>query len=273
VAAIPDEILMAYADGALDKEARARVEAVLFQDADARRRVEIFRFTGASLSEPFKPVMEEAVPLRLVNFVLDYAKRKPDPAKRLAKKPSTWISWLTPQNQAGGWQFAAASVAVLAVGAGAGWVLRGEFVPSPDRQELAALSGGQILAKGPLQQILEAAPSNREVRVGGWLQDSTVVRVDLTFRNTSGSYCREYQMAVPAAGDFTGLACRTGQGQWTIQVHTGGGGLAGTAQPAPAGRAQGVDPAKILDPVIDRIMAGDALSKTEEEAAIAKGWQ
>jgi len=266
VDALPDELLMAYADGALDKETRARIEALLHQDSRARRRVAIYSVTGAPLSEIFDPVMEEAVPERLMNFVYDFGTPKPGPGKSWTRKLSAAKGWLTPQPGAASWQLAAALVLALAAGSSAGWVLHDELAPGRDQQELAALSQGEIIARGSLARILETAPGNREARLGGWLQESTIVRVNLTFKNKSGGYCREYEMAVPASGNFAGLACRTAAGQWAVQVHVGYGAKPLGSAIIPAGRA------RVLDPVIDRMIDGDALGKPEEETVIARHW-
>jgi surface antigen len=266
VAALTDEILMAYADSVLDKDTAARVEVLLHQDPEARRLVDIYRITGTPISNVFEAKLEEPVPAHLVNFVLEYGAEKPaSPANRWTGKLMAFRDWLVPQTQAVSWQFAAASAAALVVGTGAGWVLHGALTEGPDQRELAAMTQGQILAKGSLQEIFDSTPSGQDVRIAGWVRDSTVIRVDFTFKNTSGGYCREYQMAVPGSGNFAGLACRSANGPWAVEMHLPQGGKADS--PVIAG------PVKMLDPLIERVIDGDALGRKDEDEVIARGWK
>jgi anti-sigma factor RsiW len=67
---IPDELLMAYADGELNDaehaSERAKVEAAIKADADVGRRVEQHRALRARLSTSFDRVLDEPVPDRLI---------------------------------------------------------------------------------------------------------------------------------------------------------------------------------------------------------------
>ena len=58
-AAIDDETLMAYADGALDAVAAARVAARASGDRDTAARIAMFRQTGAMARAAFAPVLDE----------------------------------------------------------------------------------------------------------------------------------------------------------------------------------------------------------------------
>ena len=74
MAEVTDELLMAYADAddALSPLQRAKVEAFLQAHPSARRRIEIFRATGAPLSRLYGRPMAEPVPAHLKDFVLNY---------------------------------------------------------------------------------------------------------------------------------------------------------------------------------------------------------
>ena len=73
VAKVTDEMLMAYADGALALLLRGpRWKLSCRTDPEARRRVEIFRATGAPLSKLYGQPMSEPVPAHLRDFVLNY---------------------------------------------------------------------------------------------------------------------------------------------------------------------------------------------------------
>jgi hypothetical protein len=286
VAAFTDEMLMAYADGALDAEAGARIAALIKADPEARARVLLFRATGKELSCLCEGVLREPVPAHLTQFVMTYGKgRAASPAqKRLAlagparlslapaasslrrvRLTSLWAGLrerLIPEG-GGGWQLAAASaLALIVAGAGAGFLLRdqdGGLGPG-----LSVLRQGQILASGPLHQVLESLPSNEE-RAAGSTKGATAVRAVLTFRTKEGGYCREYELAT-AQGQFGGLACRQAGGDWAVEVHA--------AQQAQAtGMHHPVGHGERLDQLVDGRMEGDAFGEAEEKAAIKNGWK
>ncbi|MGA7328424.1 MAG: hypothetical protein WBX25_29015 [Rhodomicrobium sp.] len=263
MAALTDKTLMAYADDVLDGETRRSVEVVLRTDAASRRRVEMFRQTGARLADLYRKPMLEPVPSHLIDFVMGYGK---EDERSSIRRPNVWnlSAWrerfaFAPMH----WQAAAAAVAVFFAGAGAGWVLHSGGA-GDGGQRLTALERGQIFAEGPLQQVLNAVPSGQDVRISGSAQDSTVVRATLTFKNKEGGYCREYELANANEERFSGLACRTNGGKWAIRVHVQEGGktvLAGGARQ------------HALDTVVDGLINGDALGKKQEEAVIAKDWK
>lgn len=279
MAAFTDEILMAYADGALDAGTRAQIAAALKADAGARARVAMFRATGKELSSLYEGVLREPVPGHLIEFVMDYGKgREESPAlksktpaasslgrafvpARRPRLPSLWAALadrLIPQGA--GWQLVAASAAALTVGMSAGFLLRGEGGSGPS---LAVLRQGQLLASGALKHVLESLPSNEE-RAAGSTQGSVAVRAVLTFRTKEGGYCREYEMA-GAEGQFQGLACRQAGGQWAVEAHV--------AQGAAAKGTHAVAHGEVLDKIAESRMEGDAFGQSEEKAALKRGWK
>jgi len=288
VAAFTDEILMAYADGALDAEAGARIAALIKADPAARARVSMFRATGKELSGLYEGVLREPVPAHLADFVMNYGKEgqaRPAPAglaylnlapRRPARNAASslsgrqrlmglWAGWrerLIPEGVAGWHLAAAASALVLTVGAGAGFLLRdqdGGLGPG-----LSVLRHRQILARGTLYQVLETLPSNEE-RAAGSSQGAAAIRAVLTFRTREGGYCREYEMAT-AQGQFQGLACRQAGGEWAVEAHAAQKAQASGA-PHPVGHGEQ------LDKAVDRRMEGDAFGAADEEAAIKNGWK
>lgn len=107
---ISENDLHAYVDGALDPARLAEVEAHLAADQEAARRVAAWRRQKEGLHALFDPVLAEPVPARL----LERPPERP-PLLRMA-----------------------AVVAWLAVGAVAGWALRGAGpVPAPHAVPLA----------------------------------------------------------------------------------------------------------------------------------------
>lgn len=290
MAALTDEILMEYADGVLDGETRARIEALLLNDKESRRRVEIFRATGAALSPLYGKPMHEPAPARLVDFVLQFNTESVSPAKpRMARDVlmawreklmarRTWEQafsrpeWEKRLPPAVKWQLLAASAAALIVAAGAGWMLHGSSGPGPDR--LTAFRHGKIYAEGALAYVLETMPSNRPSRVEGGTQDSTVVQAVLTFKSKGGGFCREYETETAKGKRFAGLACREQGGEWAIQVHVAEAAAAHNTETGPAGHGEPGGPhEEALDPVVDSMIAGIAFGKEEEIATIAGGWK
>ncbi len=267
MAALTDKTLMAYADDVLDAETRRSVEAVLRTDAQCRRRVEMFRQTGAPLAELYREPMFEPVPPHLIDFVMGYrnGNERTSTPRPNWKSLSAWGERLASAPMH--WQAAAAAAAVFFAGAGAGWVL---YPGSEDGgQRLTALERGQIFAEGPLQQVLNTVPSGHEVRIAGSAQDSTIIRPTLTFKNKEGGYCREYELASANDGRFSGLACHTETGKWALRVHIEEPTLRGGNKTVLAGGSR----QHTLDTVVDGLMDGDALGKKQEEAVIAKGWK
>jgi hypothetical protein len=63
---IPDEVLMAYVDGELPAEERARIEAAMQSDADVARRVAQQKKLRTDLRAAFDGVLREPVPERLL---------------------------------------------------------------------------------------------------------------------------------------------------------------------------------------------------------------
>ena len=280
MAKVTDELLMAYADGALSPLARAKIEAFVQGDPEARRRVEMFRATGAPLSRIYGRPMAEPVPAYLKEFVLNYLINAEAPKARSQKEaPSRWLEglkegtrrftanlaeWLGNPAPAARWQLAAASTALLALGVTAGVLLNGSSVSS----DLVAFNDGHIYASGPLGDVLEKDVSGRDTRIGGVRGQAVTMRASLTFKSKQNTYCREYEVATPSGGGFVGLGCRGRDGKWALEVHLpadmsakGGIKIAGGADN------------QALNSIVDRMSEGDVFGPEQEAAAIKSGWR
>ncbi len=117
----------------------------------------------------------------------------------------------------------------------------------------------------PVAPVLERAPSRGE----GWdvLDDGSQLRPLLSFSGLDGEWCREYLLAHEGQ-EWRGVACRTTDGQWVTAVLaaeqlTGAGGY------RPAGAATPEEVAAY----IDNRAADIPLSRAQEAALIAHGWQ
>lgn len=68
---MPDELIMALADGELEAPLAARVREAIRSDDEIRRKYGIFLGTRTLLSQTFKGVLAEPVPDRLTRAVAE----------------------------------------------------------------------------------------------------------------------------------------------------------------------------------------------------------
>ena len=262
MAYLTDEMLMAYADGELEAAARTQVEAILIRDAAARGRLAIFMTTGTALAGQFRKPMTEPVPQRLLDTVLGRGEHVATP-----ERPPSLGAMVKRAIEAcvSRWPLALACSTVLVLGTGAGWYLH-ELAGRTATQSnmLAVQQDGRILAQGALRQTLESAPSTARstTGVGG------KVEVRLTFRSRQQEFCRQYEVAVPGGGRFSGIGCRGADGSWQVQLH------------APVATRPGADRQIVVvgsdDPapaLIDRLIEGDAFDAADEAAWIGRHWR
>lgn len=143
-ATVTESELHAYVDGALDAEARARVEAWLAEHPDDAARVAAYIAQNAAFHQTFDPILDEPVTPKLV--------ARPRPRR-------TQPVWL---------RIAAALLLVL-VGGAAGWILRDRTGPVPGQQDVAetAISAHSIYVKERRHAVeVEAAQEKHLVK---WL--------------------------------------------------------------------------------------------------------
>jgi len=155
-ASVPEETLMAYADGALAADEAARVEALIAADPELQRQVEAHRALKAEVFGAFAPILQQPVPARL--------------AATLARsRPSGPPAW-------------AAMAAALAVGVLAGVSIAGQFWSA------RSLTGGEagLEARGALAAALETRLASDT--------GAAPARVGLSFRS-GGRYCRTFDVA------------------------------------------------------------------------------
>lgn len=276
LADLPDETLMAYVDDLLDDTERTRVETMLAEDPALAARLEPFIITRDALPILFSEAVPAILPDRLVATVLTapigatpsaQATRQHLLARlRDALFPS--LPLLT------GGMALAASVAAFTAG---GFLLGRISAASPPPASLieASANGDQVMATGQLHLALETTPSG-----GALEQGLTSVRPVLTFRDSTGRYCREYRTAHSGHDETTGFACRQSGGGWSVAFHApvtdGTSGETDTASGAPRGDT--FTPASgesntALDRAIDKVIARNSVIDGKDEAGlIASGW-
>ncbi len=233
---IEPEILMAYADGALDPLTTKRVERAMAADPALAEEVARHRHLKARLAQAYAPLTEEPVPDRLAALLTGSAASNVVPMPVRTAPPKSRFAMPS-------WQSAAAMAACLVVG-----VLVGQGV---DRGPIAATGQG-LYAAGSLARALDDQAS------GG----NGPVRVAVSFRARDNGFCRVFQSA-----QADGIACRDPKG-WALRRT-----MPGSSPAANGGYAQaGSSDAELMAAAQD-MMADMPLDAAGEKAAIARDWR
>jgi hypothetical protein len=238
-----DEMLMAYADGELDPVARAEIEAAMAADAEIADIVARHRALRARVREAYAGALDTPVPARLSDLLAPPVTPVVIPFRRGAQPAAATVASARHRGLPR-WSALAASVALgLFVGLN---VPRGPETPYRE-------SAAGLVARGDLARVL----------TGQLASDSGTVRIGLSFRDHSGTYCRTFHMQhqTPLAG----LACRAGT-EWRLQV------LAAAAPEAGELRAAAAMPIAVLQ-AVDAAIDGEPLDAEAETAARDTGWE
>ncbi|WP_072390080.1 hypothetical protein [Hyphomicrobium sp. CS1GBMeth3] len=267
---VPDELLMAYADGELTADEAKAVEQVLAQDPVLRARLEPFVETRMRLAYVFEHTLHEPVPDRLIAAI---ARASTVPAESQPRRPSLYArlregvgNLAETYLPSGGMTpaFAAGAIALVLTSTAIGWAVGRFSAPSG----LIQVAGSELLASGKLARTLETRRSR--VAAASDSGDVSIVPV-LSFRTQAGGICREYRITGEASGpNFAGLACRTGEGQWRLALH-----VETPSTPQSSGPYQTATSVKVpaIDALAETIIAGDAFGRDEEAELLANGWQ
>ncbi len=244
---IPDETLMAFADGELDAAAAAVVEAAVRDDPAIAARVAEHRGLRARLQAAYAGDLAEPVPQRLLA-----AARPPSAAaaQKVADIAAARVRRTRPR-----WRPALSIAASLLIGIAVGffgWRQSDSIV----RQD----SRGALIAGGSLARALSG-------QFAGERSSGSGIQIGLSFLSKSGTYCRTFSISKPASS--SGLACRI-DANWRINV------LARSAEAAGADSqyrtASSSLPPAILQAVESQI-TGAPLDHDGEIAAHRRDWQ
>jgi hypothetical protein len=275
VSVVSDEVLMAYADGALDPAERAAVEAVLQRHPECRQKVEKFR---ATLS-PLQSLFRESIGIDHLEPLIDRIRRADlAPGRTWARLAEVRQLPQAPPLRAARhpwhqhYPIALAASLALLIGAALGSLLQ----PRAASVSTAGFIGGgdgRLTAQGPLQELLEHTARGIPVRVelaggGRWELEAA-----FTFRSTAQQPCRRYELRSMAQEQFAGFACRGRDGQWSVQAHVklqSTPANPGTYTPASGPSADGANLA--LEAAIRVASGGKVYPDAEEKAAIVAGW-
>lgn len=261
---LDEETLNAYVDGALDAEARARVEGHLETDAAARELLKKLRQANTLATRAFDEPMHEPVPQALIDSIL----KRPGPDAGRDRTIRLGTRGPRPQS-IHAYAMSLAAALALAVGIGTGLFLGRQ--PSQAPYELAL---GPVLSESPLNHLLEGHPSGRFLEIhhpGGLTRRLGIVA---TFRDRHGRACREVEV-LPAGTDqqplAAGVACRRAHGGWAVE------GAVRLAH-APSATGQDFEPSGVsekdaLDGLLAMLGARAALSVDEERVFMRGGWK
>lgn len=269
---IPDETLMAYADGELEPARRAEVEAAMAADPKLSERVEQHRALRRKLNAALDPVLLETVPNTLVAAVRASPAARPDAAieraatvtdlrrvraaraaeakeaaafarrAEMPRRPWTWFEW-------------AAVAASIAIGA----VIAHLAMKSPEASRIGT-DRGWLVAKADLAQALSTQlaidqPVDAPVQIG------------VSFKSKAGDTCRTFTLKEQNV--LGGLACRRGS-EWRVQLLADA--PPGSNSPDGYKPAGGSMPAAIVA-AVEKQIEGEPLDAAGEAAARARGWQ
>jgi len=199
--------------------------------------------SGRRIAEPFQAKRGEPVPAWLVDAVL----RAPSGGGLQAPpigRAGRVLMLLKRRYRMPAWSLAAGPALAAGLVALAAWLaMPAWFRDAPVEANLGtALEGTESGKDAPL----------------------VALRPVLSFKSKTTAWCRQYELRYATKQASHGLACRNGQGGWSV--------VAATA-PAPIGpRPAGSSPRKAIDDLVTAMMGDQPLSNSDETARINKGW-
>lgn len=239
-----DATLMAYADGELDVATRLSVEAAAKADAVLAARIAGHVGLREKLRQSYAPVIDEAVPDRLL-AVLGAAESQPPSVASLDQRRTQQVA--QPAKRRWSWPEWTAMAASLVLG-----VFATLFLARP---QTIGVRDGVLVAQGDLAEALS-------VQLASSQSGSEPVQMGLSFRNLEGAYCRTFQF-----GTTAGLACRNAI-DWRVEALS-------AASAMPAGEtfrtAAAMLPPALLA-AVEETIDGDAFDADGERAARDEGW-
>ena len=242
-----DEMLMAYADGELNEEARCAVERILESNPKARRELEIYQQSANWLKSEMEAVEKLPIPERLTIASPDVIKTPG------ITRMNRWRSQRRPHYRGLGTPALAASIA-LCVG-----VLLGGLWSSDHDGSLSG-SAGQFLT-----DTLESGASGLTVKDPAGQFAITPLA---TFESVNSGYCREYEVNTGSGLTF-GVACRQAEGGWItgFEVHETVQAGKSSSHYVPAA---GLD--DLVSGYLDKIGAGAVLPAVDEGRLMQNNW-
>ncbi len=208
-----DETLMAYADGELDAETMAAVEAAMQSDPVIADRVALFDLSRQRLADGLgEPEPVSAELLASVKALADKHNAKAqDP-----KTPETSVvAFPTPAARARTqprWQLPLAASIALLVG-----LSLGPLLPWPDNNDTQQIALTGLDTPG-LATALATIPSGEEIA----LADGSSLRPIASFQDGGGTLCREFELDQASGETLVSVACHQ-EGSWSLRFAVAAG--------------------------------------------------
>lgn len=209
---LDEATLVAYVDGELDPATAREIEKAIAEDEQAQALLEGLVASSGLVKSAFAAQLSEPVPERLVDAVRD----APGAGAQSGGATTPW--W------GRGISAVAASIILVAIGFGGGFVVFGERDPvswdSRGRALAERMIEGRKLFNGALEN--EISGTSVEWQDASTGQSVTVTPVK-TYRRKEGGFCREYRIErnVPDGREIErGIACRTNDGRWVPRYAT-----------------------------------------------------
>ncbi len=208
---VSEETLLALADGDLQGEAAAAVEAAIAQDPASREALRRLRLSSTGIAQAFAQTLNEPVPDRLLAAARGPAPQKRPPARHPRVAPWAWGL--------------AASLATFAIGLGSSYLL----YPAPAGYVPAAEAPSDSLAARFDVTLRDALENGKDDQIFSYASPDVgqgTIKLGGRFTMTSGSECREFwRQETRGTSQISdhGIACHSANGSWSVMVLPGGG--------------------------------------------------
>jgi hypothetical protein len=261
---LSEETLNAYADGALDAQARTEVEAQLATDAEARALLQKLRRANALTTEAFAAPMHEPPPQALVDAILRGAAHGAAADRSMPPGRQQSRAWSVRE-----YALPLAAALALTIGIAAGVFLGRQAGRIPEQLVLGAVPAGSTL-----HRLLEHHPSGSMLDIDGARGAARRLSAVATFRDRHDRPCREVEALRPGTDPLAiaaGVACRDAEGLWLVEgaIRLGGAPLTSAGQFEPSG----VPEKDALEGLLTMLGTQRALGPAEEKALIERGWK
>ncbi len=246
-----DTLLMAFADGELDDEKSAEIEAAINDDKQLAERVAGFMQTRALAQEAMAPLADQPVPDALRASVLAMVAR--NNAQTTANEPVASDNVISIADaparhfpRAPMSQLAIAASIALVVGGVLGHYFSGENIgPASDGLTTATLGNPELV------RAIQTVPSGSEMN----MDNGARLRFIASFLSSDSRLCREFEID-PVGGDTSVVVACSEDSQWQVRFQV-------AAAPSDGGYAPASSLAT-LDAYLEAIGAGQPLSTQEE---------
>ncbi|OEY70874.1 hypothetical protein BI198_00780 [Rheinheimera salexigens] len=240
---ISDEMLSGFLDAALSDADMQRVRQQLVENEQLAERLADLALVDSIVQQHYDKINQQPMPEAVLNLLLE----QPATTEATTTESAEIIQfpwWRKVQQHL---QHHAAAVACIALFAGYGLSQLGS-----ESESITTALNSQII------QVLNSARSGQAYTLNA--NDSVTPR--LSFISQQGSFCRQYGVQ-SISEQSENIACKE-QGQWQLK--------ASLSQPGKqnSGLYQTASGPSALDPILDQLMAGPALSAAAEQQQLTE---